>query len=420
MRERGKKWSRRRRRHIVFQRSCPHICLSLSSAPSHGAGAPLSPRLMPPSAPGRPPPRLCARGRRPRPPPPRASPPPRAPHSPDADDPHVAAAASLRARRAALDAEAASLELDAASLPRSTRRAVREALRGGPPLPRPGRGRAAALDDSMLPGGIPRLPSQAERDELVAAMLAALEAGEDLPPDPRALGVTPEPGPAFAARAAASASEYASLAATPGAAELGFRRLRAAAKAAAEDGIGEPVDVVPAPTLPPAVAAASSAARRAALLLRRALVDGDPSSLPRLLVDGGLTTSRFVWRDELAAGTDAGGWVALWRRVANGGATLDPGPAVWVDTTPHGGVATATSPAIPTHATFDVHADAFLNVPAPHWLAGWAGLNGHAWPRPALRWCGPPPRWLLPTPAPHPPPPAPPRPGRHRVLCAGS
>ena len=375
---------------------------------------------MPPTAAGRTPPRFAS-GRRPRPP--RASPPPphaSAPHSPDADDPHVAAAAALRARRAALDAEAASLELDAAALPRANRRAVREALRGGPPPPRPGRGRGAALDDSMLPGGIPQLPPQAERDRLVAEMLAVLEAGGELPPDPRAVGVTPEDGPAFAARAAASAAEYASLTASPGAAELGFRRLRAAAKAAAEDGIGEPTDVVPAPLLPPAVAAASSAARRAALLLRRALVDGDPASLPRLLVDGGLTTSRFVWRDELAAGTDAGGWVALWRGVAAGDATLDPGPAVWVETTPHGAPTDGSSPAIPTHATFDVHADAFLNVPAPPWLPAWAGLNGHAWPRPSLRRCRPPPPRRRPAPGPSSPPLAPPRPGRNRILCAAS
>jgi hypothetical protein len=172
----------------------------------------------------------------------------------------------------------------------------------------------------------------------VAALLASLEAGEALPADPRVPdGVVPEAGPAFVARWRASRDAYNAMKATtkPGAAALGLARFQSAAAAAEADGLRDPTDVVPAPALPPDVDAANARARRVALLVRRALVDGDPRALPKLLVDAGLVAPALAWRDDVAAGADAAGWGALWAALGAGGATLDPGPGVWVTGVPH-------------------------------------------------------------------------------------
>jgi len=282
-----------------------------------------------------------------------ASPPP----PPDAplDDP-IAQAHRLRRARLELDAAAAALELKAATLPRAARREVRSALHGGL-LPPPGRGKHAHLDVGEVPDRFAGLPEA----------VAALEAGGRLPPDPRVAGTTPEPGPSFRARADAGRAEYERLAATatPGAAEAAARALR---RAAASSGLADTADVRPAPDLPPEVDAGGAVARRVAFLVRRALVDGDAAALAGRLAEAGLLAPRLVWRDDLAAGSDARGWVALWAALAAGGVRIDPGDGVWRTATPAG----------PGGATFEVCADAFLHVPLPPWFGAWAGLNGWA------------------------------------------
>ncbi|CAL8463617.1 g3151 [Coccomyxa elongata] len=215
------------------------------------------------------------------------------------------------------------------------------------------------LDDEVKPGD----DVEIEPSPDVEAMLALLESGQPLPPDPREAGIARESAAAFTARLDKIVARYESQFLKRHEWQITTKEIREmeehwnalAMTSQTPATMDDITEVVPAPDFPPEVKQQWDRCQWILYRLRRAHLDGPPAQPAQALAAAGLVSEDVIFQDAVLECRGLPAWLEYAQRLEQTGGYIELAN-IW-------GSASEDRPDPQWH----VVVDSWLNIPYPDW-----------------------------------------------------